>query len=215
MTSDDERIEYLSGGPAAGSGADPELDDLRDLLADPALWAEPGIGLEDAVVAAVADAARAEAGRPSAPRATPRPRRWALVGAAAAVAVVAVGVGVGLAGSGGDAEADMEVALRPPSSGTDGAAPASAELTRTDSGWRIELSAPELPRLAGDQLYTAWLRSDDGTLVPVGTFNEGDAVVLWAGVPPADYPTLTVTREDVLGDPGSSGDQVLVGRIDD
>ena len=50
--------------------------------------------------------------------------------------------------------------------------------------------------------------------VPVGTFNEGEAVILWAGVPPTDFTTLTVTRERADGDQASSGETVLVGTVD-
>jgi hypothetical protein len=93
------------------------------------------------------------------------------------------------------------------------AAAGSATLTKTDSGWRIELDATGLPRLDKGRFYQAWLRNDDGTLIPIGTFNEGSDVVLWAGVPPPDFPTLTITEEAADGDQGSSGVRVLVGTI--
>ena len=50
--------------------------------------------------------------------------------------------------------------------------------------------------------------------MPVGTFNEGQSVTLWAGVSPVDFPTLTVTREEADGDQASSGEKVLVGTVD-
>jgi hypothetical protein len=90
----------------------------------------------------------------------------------------------------------------------------SAELERTDSGWRIDLDAPGLPRLDGGRFYQAWLRDEAGTLVPIGTFNEGDDVVLWAGVSPREFPTLTVTIEASDGDQASSGQRVLAGTLD-
>src|ERR1700712_5695031 len=59
--SDRARIDYLSG--EAGGELDPieraELDELRELLADPTLWSEPPAGLADSVVALIA----AESGR--------------------------------------------------------------------------------------------------------------------------------------------------------
>ena len=70
-----------------------------------------------------------------------------------------------------------------------------ATLTKTDSGWKIELDATGLPRLEGGRFYQAWLRNAAGVLVPIGTFNEGRDVTLWAGVSPKDFTTLTVTRE--------------------
>jgi hypothetical protein len=89
-----------------------------------------------------------------------------------------------------------------------------ATLTKTSSGWRIELDAKGLRRLEAGRFYEAWLRSADGALVPVGTFNEGRKVTLWAGVSPRDFPTLTVTREQADGDQASSGEKVLVGTVD-
>jgi hypothetical protein len=50
-------------------------------------------------------------------------------------------------------------------------------------------------------------------LVPIGTFNEGRNVTLWAGVSPTLFSTLTVTREQADGDQTSSREKVLVGRV--
>ncbi len=47
--------------------------------------------------------------------------------------------------------------------------------------------------------------------VPIGTFDEPAQVTLWAGVSPADFPTLTVTQQQGNGDPASSGRVVLKG----
>jgi hypothetical protein len=88
-----------------------------------------------------------------------------------------------------------------------------ATLTKSPSGWRIELSATGLPRLDRGRFYEAWLRNDAGVLVPVGTFNDGHRVTLWAGVPPTAFTTLTVTRERADGDQRSSGEKVLVGTV--
>jgi hypothetical protein len=88
-----------------------------------------------------------------------------------------------------------------------------ATLTKTSSGWRIELDATRLPRLDGGRFYEAWLRNAAGVLVPIGTFNEGRQVTLWAGVSPKRFTTLTVTREQADGDQASSGEKVLVGPV--
>jgi hypothetical protein len=90
---------------------------------------------------------------------------------------------------------------------------ASGDIRSTPSGWRIELDA-DLPRLDDGEYYQAWLRDDAGTLVPIGTFNEGDDVVLWAGVSPLEYPNFSVTREKADGDQSSSGDRVLTGVVE-
>ena len=91
---------------------------------------------------------------------------------------------------------------------------ANATLTKTASGWQIELDASGLPRLDDGRFYEAWLKNGAGVLVPIGTFNEGHEVTLWAGVSPKEFTTLTVTRERADGDQTSSGEKVLVGTVD-
>ena len=58
------------------------------------------------------------------------------------------------------------------------------------------------------------LSGRSGVLVPVGTFNDGRDVTLWAGVSPKDFSTLTVTRERADGAQASSGEKVLAGRLE-
>jgi hypothetical protein len=93
------------------------------------------------------------------------------------------------------------------------AAHGSATLTKTTSGWRIQLSATGLPRREGKNYYQAWLKNADGILVPVGTFNDARKVTLWSGVPVTKFRTLTVTQQVANGDPKSSGRKVLTGTI--
>src|SRR5262249_57949897 len=88
-----------------------------------------------------------------------------------------------------------------------------ATLTETPSGWRVTLHAAGLPHLAHGRFYEAWLRNRAGVLVPIGTFNDGRKVTLWAGVEPKRSWTLTVTRERADNDQSSSGDKVLVGTV--
>jgi anti-sigma-K factor RskA len=136
--------------------------------------------------------------------------RFVLAGVAVA-AVLIVAVGVVLRDSVTSTER-FHAAL----AATDLAPDASGEatLTKTTSGWQIELDASGLPRLDDGRFYEAWLKNAEGTLVPIGTFNEGREVTLWAGVSPKDFPTLTVTRERADGDQTSSGKKVLVGTVD-
>jgi hypothetical protein len=138
-----------------------------------------------------------------------RPRRLVVIGASATAALaVAIALVVSRSGTSGQHlnAALAATALLPGAHG-------QATLTKTSSGWRIELDAAGLPRLAGGRFYEAWLRNAAGVLVPIGTFNEGQDVTLWAGVSPNDFPTLTVTRERADGDQTSSGENVLVGRV--
>jgi len=215
MATDDDRVAELAGDEG---DLDPieraQLEELRVLLADPAVWAEPDPELEDIVVSAItAEAGTAGPAGPAGTVGTTAPRNvvplarknrrpwlYALAGAAAAAVIALVAV-VAFRDTGSSAE-HFSIALQ---SG-------KAEFTRTDDGWRIYLEGADLPRLDNGRFYEAWLRKGD-VLVPVGTFNEGQQVTLWAGVSPKDFTTFTVTREAADGNQASSGDRVLSGTI--
>ena len=212
---DEDRIAYLAGGaPGPIDPADlAELDELRALLADPAMWAEPGQHLEDTIVGAIADAkARGgqATGEQSARRARQRPRRAAMAWAAgaAAAAVIAIAVGIGVTWGNGTHATTFSAAL----SGTSLApgATGQATLTKTTAGWDIVLHVTGLPRLDNGRFYEAWLKNPAGILVPIGTFNQSGDIRLWAGVPPTQFPAIAITRQ-LAGNPKSSGQRVLVG----
>jgi hypothetical protein len=214
---EDDRISYLTGedGSSLTDRERAELDEVRAVLAEPATWAVPPPELEERVVAAIADEAhvRPERERPHRP-ASARRRWFSLRGyafgglaAAAATAIIAVV----LVSGGGPAPERFTMAL----AGT-ALAPSvhgSATLTKTGSGWRIQLSAAGLRHIAGGRYYQAWLKNRAGVLVPVGTFNDARSVTLWAGVPPPQFPSLTVTVQRADGNPASSGLRVLTGTI--
>jgi len=214
---EDDRIAYLAGEDSASlSPAErAELDEVRSLLESPATWEQPHPGLEDRVVAAIAGET---ADRPlKAPARTkwalPRPRTrrplFALAGvAAAAAAAIVVAASVNTS-----SPARQQFAMVIDGTALAPAAQGSATLTKTDSGWRIALSARGLPHLSGETFYEAWLMNARRVLVPVGTFNDARDVTLWAGVPPTEYSTLTVTRQQANGNPASSGERVLTGII--
>jgi len=131
--------------------------------------------------------------------------RLALIGAAAAaVAVIVLGSG----SSSARFHATLSATELQPGAGGE------ATLVKTSAGWRIELHASGLPRLAGGRFYEAWLGNGTGVLVPVGTFNVGPEVTLWAGVSPKIFRTLAVTRERADGDQASSAEKVLTGTVD-
>lgn len=268
---DRARIDYLAGDPDAADALPAtdraELDELRALLADPTLWAEPPATLEDAVVAAITAEAAAsppvdqgfaagfgpafETGPdrptetvrrpdgvagfvpppppagpiappadPSAPadlsaarrRRTERSersgwRRPTLLAAAAAAVAIAVLSGFLLLRP--PAQRTFDVAFQPTELAP--TASGSAVMLKSDSGWEIKLNVTGLPRLDNGRFYQGWLRNADGVLVPIGTFNEGTDVVLWSGVSPDAFPTMTITREEADGNQDSSGQRILVG----
>ena len=214
MTSDDDRIAYLAGDIARplGTRDREDLDGLRALLADPSTWEKPDSALEGRVLAAVAVVSGARPNR--APRERSHRFRPGLVYtafAAAAAVVVAVVVGVTLRVTGSSPEqfsaALAATNLAPGASG-------NATLTKSAPGWRIELTVTGLPRRDNGQYYETWLKNAAGILVPVGTFNQGPSVTLWAGVPPTSFPTLTVTEQQAGRSQASSGKRVLTGSVD-
>jgi hypothetical protein len=219
MMDNDERIAYLASDARSRleQYERSDLDELRGVLADPAVWVQPSADLQERIVAAITDARDGHAGSPSAPalpvshRAPVRRRSrrlaYAILGAAA-VALLAVGIA---RVAGRDVASPVQYAaslhgttLAPHASG-------DATLTRTTSGWQIRLHATGLPRRDNGTYYEAWLKNDAGHVVPIGTFNDGDNVTLWSAVPPSSFPTLTVTREVDDGDQSSSGQVVVIG----
>jgi hypothetical protein len=231
-TSEDDRIAYLAGDAVESLTAREraELDEVRALLEDSAMWAQPDPALEERVVAAIGEEAQARpasarAGRPAfdrrlvrrrplqaiadvAARIPRRPRYAISAAAAAAVAALVVALAAN-----NPAPTAQQFATVVSGTGLAPSAHGSATLTKTSSGWRIELSATGLPRLSNGRYYEAWLKSSTGILVPVGTFNEAKHVTLWSGVPPTGSATLTVTQQKADGNPASSGKLVLSGAI--
>ncbi len=211
MTSDEERMAELAGRPL-----DALDDDEREqvavwtrLLADDTMWAEPAADLEDLVTASIQAAPRPAHHWATSGRTTSSWVRPLLAGLAAAAAIIAV-VFLFSRDHGQDRFAAGELV------GTDLASGASGKVViyEDSAGFRVELKAHDLPPLDGGRFYQAWLKGPKGT-VPVGTFSQGngDWVILWSGVSPTDYPTLTVTIEAPDGNQDSSGQKVLTGQI--
>ena len=223
-TSDDDRIAYLSGEDvdSLSPQEQAELDEVRGLLATPATWEEPDAALEDRIVSAIAEEARrgrpvetahAATAEPQAPRR--RGFRWpfrrpALVFGGFAAAAAAIAVAVVLA-VGSSSPAPLQFAMVVSGTSLAPGAHGSATLTKRDSGWEIQLSATGLPHLANGRYYQAWLKNAAGILVPVGTFNDAEHVILWSGAPVTQFRSFSVTEQLANGNPVSSGQRVLVG----
>lgn len=233
--SDEDRIAYLAGDPVDSLTAAEraELDEVRALLEAEDTWAEPPAELEDRVVAAIAQAAgtaSAAAARPApapappAARATKKPSRESWVtqfmsrpayffsAIGALVAVIALVTAVANSGS-KNPSSPLRFAMVVTGTALTPSAHGSATLSKTSSGWRIDLRATGLPALTNGRYYQAWLKNSAGILVPVGTFNDAVNVTLWSGVPVTQFRTLTVTRQQANGNPASSGQRVLIGTI--
>jgi hypothetical protein len=219
VPTNEDREALIAGDRADALAPDQaaELPLLAELLADSSTWAEPNAGLEDRIVGAVTTA-EPDATPSVAPvaasvrRATPpRHRRIAmsvLAAAAAAIVILVVTVIVTRSGASPDYQAQLSATGLAPK------AHASADISRTDAGFRVTLEARDLPRLEDSEYYQAWLTNEAATLVPIGTFSSSDdTVTLWSGVSPKDFRTITVTIESKDNDQASSGRRVLVGEV--
>ena len=212
--SDNDRVAYLTGDTRARLDATEraELDELRLVLAEPAVWVEPDPALQERIVDAITAAAAVAPLRPAADDLAGRRRsrriRYTIIGAAAAAALAFAGIALGAAGH-HSRPTEFAASL----TGTELAPGASGHVTliQTAGGWKIRLRATGLPRLDNGTYYEAWLKDAAGKLVAIGTFNEPTDVTLWAGVAPSNYPTLTITRQRADGNAASSGQRVLVG----
>jgi Anti-sigma-K factor rskA len=189
-----------------------QLDpDIVALLGDSSLWEDPSDQLEDRVVAGIAEERRVVVpiGR--------RQRAWPGRLVAAAVAAAAAAVVVFVAVPRDDqqqADARVDIVGSDLASSVSG----SADITSVESGVRIQFSVKGLPRREGSQFYEGWLKNCAGTaLVPIGTYHDLDDATGWAGVAVADYPLLTVTREEAAppkdAAQGSSGEVVVSGSL--
>ncbi len=223
-TSDDDRILYLSGEPVDSLTPQEraELDELRALLETPATWEEPDAALEDRIVSAIAEEARPERPAESAPVAPATPQvprrrgfRWpfrrpglVLGGFATAAAAIIVVIVIAV---GGSSSSPLQYAMVVSGTSLAPGAHGSATLTKMTSGWEIQLSATGLPHLANGRYYQAWLKNAAGILVPVGTFNDAEHVILWSGAPVTQFRSFSVTEQVANGNPVSSGRRVLVG----
>lgn len=82
---------------------------------------------------------------------------------------------------------------------------------------QIELVVWGLPELRKGEYYELWYSKEDGGRISCGTFRarpESQTTVnLTAPASAVSYPEIEVTREPDDGDPGSSGEKVLVGDL--
>lgn len=218
-------------GRIAGAldGSEPALPEL--MAPPPHLWDR----IADEVKAlggqpeapAPAPAAPASAGPASmAPTAPTAPvvsllarRRTRFVLAAAAVAAVlilVVGVAVNLRRNNG---ATTEVVARAVLTGEGldpgGSSTGSARLVRSAGVWKVDIDADDLPPLAPDTFYEAWLLgSTPGKLQSLGTLDGDGGFVVPAGLELEAFPLVDVSIEPLDGNPAHSTKSVLRGRLE-
>jgi anti-sigma-K factor RskA len=138
---------------------------------------------------------------------------WRLWVPAAAMLVVAV-VGAGLLWTITEDSSDG-IPLTATVPASEGAGEISGKVE--GGNLQIELVVWGLPELRKDEYYELWYAKEDGGRISCGTFRAqqgGQTIVnLTAPASAVSYPEIEVTREPDDGDPGSSGEKVLVGDL--
>jgi Anti-sigma-K factor rskA/Putative zinc-finger len=84
---------------------------------------------------------------------------------------------------------------------------------------QVELEVWNLPKLREGEYYEMWYYAEDGGRISCGTFRtepEGRTTVnLSAPASARAYPEIEITREPDDGNPGASGEEVLIGHLVD
>jgi anti-sigma-K factor RskA len=139
--------------------------------------------------------------------------RWRFwVPAAALLAIAVLGAGLLWTITGDSSEGIPLTATVPASEG-------GGEVSgKVDGGnLQIELVVWNLPELRKDEYYELWYAKEGGGRISCGTFRaqQGSQTIvnLTAPANAVSYPEIEVTREPDDGDPGSSGEKVLVGDL--
>jgi anti-sigma-K factor RskA len=140
--------------------------------------------------------------------------RWDFWAATAAALLIAAVFGVGLLERITDgASATVALTATPLAPGAGG----EVQIEEVGENLRVKLEVWEVPELADDQYYEMWYYAEDGSRISCGTFqaeSEGRTTVnLTAPATARDYPEIEITREPDDGDPRSSGEEVLEGKL--
>jgi hypothetical protein len=207
------------------------LERFGTTLRGAAVWELPPDDLADRIVARVGALRDGDGHVVSSPAPAPSPveldagrgrRRaaswlWPVVAAAAAL-VVAFAAGALLFDDDDGGQRSLEPIAAVELTATDpgGAATAEGSVVDAGAGYAINLEVAGLPAAPEGGYYEGWLHNEDsGVWVSVGTFHmrNGDGrVVLWSGVPIAEYRELVVTAE-TEGEGAGPGDAVLTGEL--
>ncbi len=208
--------------------AEPDDRELRRLLDNPALWAEPSAAAEDNVVAAIAaqlsspeqssptvveDQSVVDLGERRARRTGSR-RFWPLAAAAALlIIVISATAGFTLGRSGDSDLTTVALAAADPAY----SASAVARIDERPNGARLLVNLSDLEPAPLGHFYEVWLvKADPRTVISAGTFHmrgsDSGEIEFWAGVSPQVYRTITVTLESEA-DPTAPGELILEGLV--
>jgi hypothetical protein len=138
---------------------------------------------------------------------------WFWASAAATLLLVAI-LGVGLLRAiTGDPSSGVPLtgtALAPEAGG-------EVRVEKVGENFHVELEVWDMPELEEKEYYEMWYYAEDGGRISCGTFRtgpEGGTIVnLTAPASARDYPEIEVTRELDDGNPETSGEEVLEGKL--
>jgi anti-sigma-K factor RskA len=137
-------------------------------------------------------------------------RRWVPAAALLAIAVLGAGLLWTIIG-----DASEGIPLTATVAASQGGGEVSGEVE--GGNLQIELVVWGLPELRKDEYYELWYAKEDGGRISCGTFRAQPggqtSVNLTAPVGATSYPKIEVTREPDDGNPGTSGEKVLVGDL--
>jgi anti-sigma-K factor RskA len=137
-------------------------------------------------------------------------RLW--VPAAALVVVVVLGIGILRAILG-----DSPNAVPLTSTAVASEAGGQVRIEKEGENFQVELEVWKMPDLEEDEYYEMWYYAEDGDRISCGTFRtepEGRTTVnLTAPATARDYPEIEITREPDDGNPETSGQEVLEGKL--
>jgi anti-sigma-K factor RskA len=133
--------------------------------------------------------------------------------AAAALLLVAI-LGIGLFQPIiGDSSEELQLTATPLAPGASGV----LQGEKVGENIQFELDVRGLPKLQKDEYYEMWYAKENGERISCGTFRAQPGGLttlnLTAPVNAASYPKVEVTREPDNGDPGASGEKILVGNL--
>jgi hypothetical protein len=176
---------------------------LWDRIAADALGGDPGLSSASPDPGTVAPVT---ALRPS--RLRPR-GTWVFALAAAVVAAAFIGVMTLAGGSDGDVVGATDLAALVDDGGT-----GSAQIVDEDGSLRLDLELADTPAV-DDGYLEVWLIEsvDPLRLVSLGPVNESGVYELPAGLDPAEYRVVDVSREHFDGEAAHSGDSILRGEL--
>lgn len=139
---------------------------------------------------------------------------WWLWASAAAVLLVVALLGVGILR---EITRDFSTGVPLTATALAPQAGGQARVEQEGENFQVELEVWEMPELEEDEYYEMWYYAEDGDRISCGTFRTGPegrtTVNLAAPATARDYPEIEITREPDDGNPETSGEGVLEGKL--